>query len=49
ARLAAELERLLGADPRDLGAMADAARRAAAPGATARLADLCLAAAGGAA
>ena len=47
-RLAAELRKLLGADPRALAAMAEAARRAAAPGAAEQLADLCLAAAGGA-
>jgi UDP-N-acetylglucosamine--N-acetylmuramyl-(pentapeptide) pyrophosphoryl-undecaprenol N-acetylglucosamine transferase len=45
-RLAAELRNLLGRDARDLAAMAEAARRAAAPGAAERLADLCLAAAG---
>ena len=48
-RLAAELRTLLGADPRALIAMAEAARRAAAPGAAEQLAELCLAAAGGAA
>lgn len=46
-RLAAELRNLLGPDARDLTAMAEAARRAAAPGAAEQLADLCLATAGG--
>jgi len=45
-RLAAELRNLLGRDARDLAAMAEAARRAASPGAAEQLADLCLAAAG---
>ncbi|HXQ64495.1 MAG TPA: undecaprenyldiphospho-muramoylpentapeptide beta-N-acetylglucosaminyltransferase [Steroidobacteraceae bacterium] len=45
-RLAAELRTLTGPDPRRREAMADAARRAAMPGAADRLADLCLAAAG---
>jgi UDP-N-acetylglucosamine--N-acetylmuramyl-(pentapeptide) pyrophosphoryl-undecaprenol N-acetylglucosamine transferase len=45
-RLAAELRTLLGEDARPLAAMAEAARRAAAPGAADQLADLCLAAAG---
>lgn len=45
-RLAAELRTLLGTDARALAAMAEAARRAAAPGAAEQLADLCLAAAG---
>jgi UDP-N-acetylglucosamine--N-acetylmuramyl-(pentapeptide) pyrophosphoryl-undecaprenol N-acetylglucosamine transferase len=45
-RLAAELRTLLGADTRPLAAMAEAARRAATPGAAEQLADLCLAAAG---
>ena len=45
-RLAAELRALAGADPRPRAAMAEAARRAAAPGAAVRLADLCLAAVG---
>jgi len=45
-RLATELKTLLGADARALAAMAEAARRAAAPGAAEQLADLCLAAAG---
>jgi UDP-N-acetylglucosamine:LPS N-acetylglucosamine transferase len=45
-RLSAELRNLLGRDARDLAAMAEAARRAAAPGAAEQLADLCLAAAG---
>jgi len=45
-RLAAELHVLAGADARPRLAMADAARRAATPGAAERLAELCLAAAG---
>jgi UDP-N-acetylglucosamine--N-acetylmuramyl-(pentapeptide) pyrophosphoryl-undecaprenol N-acetylglucosamine transferase len=45
-RLAAELSTLTGPDPRRREAMAEAARRAAMPGAADRLADLCLAAAG---
>jgi UDP-N-acetylglucosamine--N-acetylmuramyl-(pentapeptide) pyrophosphoryl-undecaprenol N-acetylglucosamine transferase len=49
ARLATELRTLLGADTRPLAAMAEAARRAAAPGAAEQLADLCLAATGSAA
>ncbi len=48
-RLACELRTLLGADSRALAAMAEAARRAASPGAAEQLADLCLAAAGEAA
>jgi UDP-N-acetylglucosamine--N-acetylmuramyl-(pentapeptide) pyrophosphoryl-undecaprenol N-acetylglucosamine transferase len=44
--LAAELRTLTGPDPRRREAMAEAARRAAMPGAAERLADLCLAAAG---
>ena len=48
-RLAAELKTLLGPDPRPLTAMAEAARRAASPGAAERVAELCLAAATGAA
>ncbi len=48
-RLASELRTLLGSDDRALAAMAEAARRAATPGAAERLAALCLAAAGGAA
>jgi UDP-N-acetylglucosamine--N-acetylmuramyl-(pentapeptide) pyrophosphoryl-undecaprenol N-acetylglucosamine transferase len=47
ARLATELQTLLGTDARPLAAMAEAARRAASPGAAEQLADLCLAAAGG--
>jgi UDP-N-acetylglucosamine--N-acetylmuramyl-(pentapeptide) pyrophosphoryl-undecaprenol N-acetylglucosamine transferase len=46
-RLAGELRTLLGADARALVAMAEAAHRAAAPGAAEQLADLCLAAAEG--
>ena len=45
-RLAAELRALAGADARPRFAMAEAARRAAMPGAAERLADLCLTAAG---
>jgi UDP-N-acetylglucosamine--N-acetylmuramyl-(pentapeptide) pyrophosphoryl-undecaprenol N-acetylglucosamine transferase len=45
--LAAELRALAGPDRRARDAMADAARRAAMPGAAERLADLCLAAAAG--
>ncbi len=45
-RLAQELRRLLGADARCRVAMAEAARKAAVPGAAQQLADLCLAAAG---
>jgi UDP-N-acetylglucosamine--N-acetylmuramyl-(pentapeptide) pyrophosphoryl-undecaprenol N-acetylglucosamine transferase len=47
-RIATELRNLLGVDGRALAAMAEAASRAGAPGAAEQLADLCLAAVGGA-
>ena len=46
--LAREISRMLGADPVARDRMADAARHCATPGAAERLADLCLAAVGGA-
>lgn len=45
-KLAQEISRLLGADAATRERMSEAARRASAPGAAERLADLCLAAAG---